>query len=64
MIVYIIVKNVHHFNLSKLSERGLGSGEDSSASYLIDSEMAGPIKLKLGGMVESMQENILAKEFL
>ena len=30
---------------------------------LIDSEMAGPIKLKLGGMVEGMQENILAKKF-
>ena len=26
--------------------------------------MAGPIGLKLGGMVEGMQENVLAKEFL
>ena len=26
--------------------------------------MAGPIRLKLGGMVEDMQENVLAKEFL
>ena len=25
--------------------------------------MAGPIKLKLGGMVEGMCENVLAKEF-
>ena len=25
--------------------------------------MAGPIGLKLGGMVEGMQENVLAKEF-
>ena len=25
--------------------------------------MAGPIRLKLGGMVEGMQENVLAKEF-
>ena len=25
--------------------------------------MAGPIKLKLGGMVEGMGENVLAKEF-
>ena len=25
--------------------------------------MAEPIKLKLGGMVEGMQENVLAKEF-
>ena len=30
---------------------------------LIDSEMAGPIKLKLGGMAEGMGENVLAKEF-
>ena len=25
--------------------------------------MAGPIRLKLGGMVEGMQENVLAKQF-
>ena len=25
--------------------------------------MAGPIRLKVGGMVESMQENVLTKEF-
>ena len=30
---------------------------------LIDSEMAGRIRLKLGGMVEGMGENVLAKEF-
>ena len=30
---------------------------------LIDSEMAGPSELKLGGMVEGMGENVLAKEF-
>ena len=30
---------------------------------LIDSEIAGPSELKLGGMVEGMQENVLAKEF-
>ena len=29
----------------------------------IDSEMAGPMGLKLGGMIKGMQENILAKEF-
>ena len=29
----------------------------------VDSEMAGPIKLKLGGMVEGMREKVLAKEF-
>ena len=30
---------------------------------LIDSEMAGPSELKLGGMIEGMGENVLAKEF-
>ena len=30
---------------------------------LIDSEMAGQIRLKLGGMIKGMQENVLAKEF-
>ena len=45
------------------AKRALGSEENSSCLLLIDSEMAGPIKLKLGGMVEGMQENVLAKEF-
>ena len=31
---------------------------------LIDSQMAEPIRLKLGGMVEGMCENVLAKDFL
>ena len=30
---------------------------------LIDSEMAGPSGLKLGGTIEGMWENVLAKEF-
>ena len=30
---------------------------------LIDSEIAGPSELKLGGMVEGICENVLAKEF-
>ena len=30
---------------------------------LIDSEMAGRIRLKLGGMIKGMGENVLAKEF-
>ena len=30
---------------------------------LMDAEMAGPMGLKLGGMVEGMGENVLAKEF-
>ena len=29
---------------------------------LIDSEMAGPIGLKLGGMIRDMCKNVLAKE--
>ena len=41
----------------------MGSGENCGASELKDSEMAGPIRLKLGGMVEGMGENVLAKEF-
>ena len=44
-------------------KRGLGSGEDSGGMLPIDSEMAGSIGLKLSVMVESMQENVLAKEF-
>ena len=30
---------------------------------LIDSDMAGLIRLKLGGMVEGVGENVLAKKF-
>ena len=30
---------------------------------LIDSEMAEPIRLKLGGMIKGMGENVLTKEF-
>ena len=41
----------------------MGSEENCGCLLLIDSEMAGPIKLKLGGMVEGMCENVLAKEF-
>ena len=37
--------------------------ENSRCLSLIDSKMAGRIRLKLGGMVEDMQENVLAKEF-
>ena len=45
------------------AKRALGSRENSGGLSLIDSEMAGRIRLKLGGMVEDMQENVLAKEF-
>jgi len=48
---------------SERSERGLGSEENSGCLFPIDSKMAGPIELKLGGMVECMGENDLAKEF-
>ena len=46
---------------SERSERGLGSEENSVCTLLIDSDMAGRIELKLGGMVEGMCENVLAK---
>ena len=45
------------------AKRALGSEENSVCLLLIDSEMAGRIRLKLGGMVEGMCENVLAKEF-
>ena len=45
------------------AKRALGSRENSRALTLIDPEMAGPIGLKLGGMVEDMFQNVLAKEF-
>ena len=45
-------------------KRALGSGEDSGGMLPIDSEMAGSIGLKLSVMVEGMQKNVLAKEFL
>ena len=45
------------------AKRALGSEENSRCSLLIDSDMAGRIRLKLGGMVEGMQENVLAKKF-
>ena len=48
---------------SDRSERALSSGKECRWMELIDSEMAGPIKLKLGGMVEGMGENVLAKKF-
>ena len=41
----------------------MGSEENSCGTSLIDSDMAGRIGLKLGGMVEGMGENVLAKEF-
>ena len=45
------------------AKRALGSRENSRGLLLIDSHMAGRIGLKLGGMVEGMGENVLAKEF-
>ena len=47
----------------KRAKRALGSRGNSSGVELIDSDMAGQIGLKLGGMVEGMGENVLAKEF-
>ena len=40
-----------------------GIREDCGLFFPIDSEMAGPIGLKLGGLVEGMGEIVLAKEF-
>ena len=51
------------FKASERSERALGSEESSVCLFPIDSEMAGRIGLKPGGMVEGMGENDLAKEF-
>ena len=52
---------MHHY--PRRAKRALGSVENSSCPLLIDSKMAGPIRLKVGGMVEGMQENVLAKNF-
>ena len=52
---------MHHY--PRRAKRALGSVENSSCPLLIDSKMAGPIRLKVGGMVEGMQENVLAKKF-
>ena len=41
----------------------MGSRDNSRLLELIDSEMAGPIKLKLGEMVKDMWENVLAKKY-
>ena len=45
------------------AKRALGSEENCGCVSLIDSHMAGRIGLKLGRMVEGMQENVLAKKF-
>ena len=45
------------------AKRALGSEENSRCSLLIDSEMAGRIRLKLGRMIEDIAENVLAKKF-
>ena len=46
------------------AKRALGSEENSSVLSLIDSEIARQIRLKLGGIIEGIAENDLAKEFL
>ena len=56
-------KHAECFN-PRRAKGALGSRENSRGLSLIDSEMAGQTGLKLGGMVEDMQENVLAKEFL
>ena len=45
------------------AKRALGSRENSGRLLLIDSKMARRIKLKLGGVIKDMCENVLAKKF-
>ena len=45
------------------AKRALGSEENCVCMFPIDSEMAGRIGLKLGGMVEGICENDLVKKF-
>ena len=49
--------------MSELSKQALGSGGNSSCVELIDSEMAGWIRLKLGGTVKGIAENSIAKKY-
>ena len=66
MLAFFLPSYPYHptlFVYPRRAKRALGSEENSSCMELIDSEMAGPIRLKLGGMVEGMGENVLAKEF-
>ena len=61
--VVTVFSAFHYKFYPRRAKRALGSGENSSRLLFIDSEMAGRIRLKLGGIVEGMQENDLAKEF-
>ena len=52
------------WNFCSLSEpKGFQGGCKSCCLSLIDSEMAGPILVKLSGIVKCGRENVLAKEF-
>ena len=62
--VLLLMLFLFFYKPSEQSERGLGSPENSSHFTPIDSEMAGPIGLKLDGMIKGIIENVLAKEFL
>ena len=61
--LYISYERGDNMIQAERSERGLGSGGNCVCPSLIDSEMAGQIRIKFGGMVDGMEENILAKEF-
>ena len=63
LLTAFLAHTVQLSKASERSERALGSEENSVCVLLIDSDMAGRIWLKLGGMVEGMCENDLAKEF-
>ena len=55
--------NLHESHFPRRAKRALGSEENSHRLLLIDSDIAGRIGLKLGGMVEGMCQNVLVKEF-
>ena len=61
--VVTVFSAFHYKFYPRRAKLALGSGENSRALLLIDSDMAGRIRLKLGGMVESICQNVLAKEF-
>ena len=60
------------FHYNQLINKGVTIQDGRQMDYILcfsvillpmDSEMAGPIGLKLGGMVESIHENVLTKAF-
>ena len=67
-----MLKPCGKFHYKQLISKGVTIQDGRQMDYIlcfsvillpIDSEMAGPIGLKLGGMVESIRENVLVKIF-